>query len=58
MAEQVRFNERPAGERVSGRLEDELGGRHVRVRDAAMVMRHCTFGVLAITADQLVRLVS
>ena len=34
LAEQVRYNERTAGERVNGRLKDEFGGRHVRVRGA------------------------
>ena len=37
---------------------DEFGGRHVRVRGASKVMCHCMFGVLALTADQLVRLVT
>ena len=46
LAEQVRYNERTAGERVNGRLKDEFGGRHVRVRGAAKVMCHCMFGVL------------
>ena len=45
------YNERTAGERVNGRLKDEFGGRHVRVRGAAKVMCHCMFGVLALTAD-------
>ena len=58
LAEQVRYNERTAGERVNGRLKDEFGGRHVRVRGAAKVMCHCMFGVLALTVDQLVRLVT
>ena len=57
-AEQVRYNERTAGERVNGRLKDEFGGRHVRVRGAAKVMCHCMFGMLALTADQLLRLVT
>ena len=35
LAEQVRYNERTAGERVNGRLKDEFGGRHVRVRGIA-----------------------
>ena len=43
---------------VNGRLKDEFGGRHVRVRGASKVMCHCMFGVLALTADQLVRLVT
>ena len=51
-------NERTAGERVNGRLKDEFGGRHVRVRGASKVMCHCMFGVLALIADQLVRLVT
>lgn len=56
--EDVRYNERTAVERVNGRLKDEFGGRHVRVRGAAKVMCHCMFGVLALTADQLMRLMT
>ncbi len=58
LPEDVRYNERTAGERVNGRLKDEFGGRHVRVRGAAKVMCHCMFGVLALTADQLMRLIT
>ena len=58
LAEQVRYHERTAGERVNGRLKDEFGGRHVRVRGASKVMCHCMFGLLALTADQLMRLVT
>ncbi len=58
LAEQVRYHERTAGERVNGRLKDECGGRHVRVRGASKVMCHCMFGLLALTADQLMRLVT
>ena len=58
LPEQARYNERTAGERVNGRLKDEFGGRHVRVRGASKIMCHCMFGVLALTADQLVRLVT
>ena len=32
LPEQIRYNERTAGERVNGRLKDEFGGRHVRDR--------------------------
>ena len=39
LPEQVRYNERTAGERVNGRLKDEFGGRHVRVRGASKVIR-------------------
>ena len=52
LAEQVRYNERTAGERVNGRLKDEFGGRHVRVRGAAKVMCHCMFGMLARVSRQ------
>jgi hypothetical protein len=43
-------------ERVYARLKDEFGGRHVRVRGAAKVMTHLMFGMLALTADQILRL--
>jgi hypothetical protein len=55
-AEQDRFRERTMVERVNGRLKDEFGARYVRVRGAAKVMAHLMFGVLALTADQLLRL--
>ena len=58
LPEQIRYNERTAGERVNGRLKDEFGGRHIRVRGASKVMCHCMFAVLALTADQLLRLVT
>jgi hypothetical protein len=53
-AESDRFRERTMVERVYARLKDEFGGRHVRVR--GKVMAHLMFGVLALTADQLLRL--
>jgi len=55
-AESDRFKERTMVERVYGRLKDEFGGRFVRVRGAAKVMSHLMFGVLALTADQLLKL--
>lgn len=54
--EEVRFNERTTVERVNSRFKDELGGRHIRVRGALKVMCHAMFGILALTADQLLRL--
>jgi len=57
-AEEERFRERTIVERTYGRLKDEFGGRCVRVRGAAKVMAHLMFGVLALTADQLLRFVS
>ena len=56
-AEQERYKERTMVERVNARLKDEFGGRNVRVRGAAKVAAHLMFGVLALTADQLLRLV-
>ncbi len=53
--EEVRYNERTTVERVNGRLKDEFGARMVRVRGPAKVMCHLMFGVLALTADQLMR---
>jgi hypothetical protein len=58
LAEVVRYNERSAAERVNGRIKDDFGGRHVRVRGHAKVFCHLMFGVLALTIDQLMRLVT
>ena len=58
LAEDVRYNERSAAERVNGRLKDEFGGRNVRVRGHAKVLCHLMFGVLALAIDQLMRLVT
>ena len=44
-------------ERVNARLKDEFGGRMIRVRGALKIMAHLMFGVLALTADQLLRMV-
>jgi hypothetical protein len=52
-----RYNERSNVERVNGRLKDEFGGKMVRVKGHAKVMAHLMFGILALTADQLLRLV-
>lgn len=54
--EAERYNARSAVERVYGRLKDEFGGRYVRVQGPVKVMTHLMFGVLALTADQLLRL--
>ncbi len=43
-------------ERVNGRLKDDCGGRHVRVRGHGKVLCHLMFGVLALTVAQLLRL--
>jgi len=57
MAEKERYKERTMVERVNARLKDEFGGREIRVRGAAKVMAHLMFGVLALTVDQLLKLV-
>jgi len=56
--EEHRYKERSTVERVNGRLKDEFGGRNVRVRGHAKVMCHLMFGILALTADQLLRFVT
>jgi Transposase DDE domain/Transposase domain (DUF772) len=58
LAEDVRYNERSAAERVNGRIKDDFGARYVRVRGHAKVFCHLMFGVLALTIDQLMRLVT
>ncbi len=54
--EAIRYNERTVAERINGRLKDEFGGRTVMVQGATKVMSHLMFGVLALSADQLMRL--
>jgi hypothetical protein len=58
LPEDRRYNERTVIERVYARLKDEFGGRMIRVRGCAKVMTHLMFGILALTADQLMRLVT
>ena len=56
--ETLRYRERSTVERVNGRLKDEFGAPHVRVRGHAKVLCHLMFGVLALTVDQLLRLLN
>jgi len=55
--EDRRYKNRTSVERAYARLKDEFGGRMIRVRGYAKVMTHLMFGILALTADQLMRLV-
>jgi len=55
--EEIRYNERSTVERVNGRLKEEFGGKTIRVKGWAKVKAHLMFGILALTADQLLRLV-
>ena len=56
--EALRYHERSTVERVNGRLKDEFGARQIRVRGPAKVMCHLMFGILALTVDQLIRLLN
>jgi hypothetical protein len=58
LAEDVRYNERSSAERVNSALKDSYGGRTVRVRGHAKVFCHLMFGILALTVEQLMRLVT
>lgn len=55
-AEAIRYNERTVAERSNARLKDEFGGKHLMVKGDTKVMSHLMFGVLALAADQLMRL--
>ena len=48
---------RSGSERVNGRLKDEFGGRHVRVRGYDKVLAHLMFGMIVLAASQLMRLI-
>jgi hypothetical protein len=54
--EAQRYKERTQAERMNARLKDEFGGNNVWVRGPAKVMSHLMFGLLVLTADQLMRL--
>jgi len=56
-AEDMRYNERSNVERINKRLKEEFGGKMVRVKGWSKVTAHLMFGILALTADQLLRLV-
>ena len=55
-AEAIRYNERTVAERSNARLKDEFGGKHLMVKGGVKVMGHLMFGILALSADQLMRL--
>ena len=50
--EERRYVERSGSERVNGRLKDEFGGRHVRVRGYDKVLAHLMFGMTVLTMRQ------
>lgn len=53
-----RYDERTTVERANSALKDDFGGRMVRVRGHAKVFAHLMFGILALTADRLLRMVA
>lgn len=55
-AEAVRYRERTAAERFNSRLKGEFGGETVMVRGHSKVKLHLMFGVIALFADQLLKL--
>ena len=57
-SQDVRYNQRSSAERVNSNLKDNFGGRHIRVRGHTKVYTHLMFGLLSITALQLMRLVT
>jgi IS5 family transposase len=57
-AQERRYQERTAVERAIGRLKEEFGGSQVRVRGDVKVHCHLMFGLLALFADQLLKLVT
>ena len=54
--EAARYNERTAVERFNSRIKEEFGANNVMVRGAKKVMMHLMFGVVALFADQLLKL--
>ena len=56
--EAVRYNERTAVERFNSRMKEEFGARNVMVRGAQKVKLHLMFGVIALFADQLLKLIT
>jgi hypothetical protein len=56
--EAVRYRERTVAERFNSRLKEGFGAANVMVRGAAKVRLHLMLGVVALFADQLLKLIS
>jgi len=56
--EAARYKERTVAERFNSRLKEEFGGCTVMVRGAKKVRLHLMFGVIALFADQLLKLIN
>jgi len=52
----VRYRERTTAERGNSRLKDSFGCRHLRVRGHAKAHLHVMFGIVALFADQVLKL--
>lgn len=57
-AHDIRYNERSGAERGNSALKDSYCGRSVRVRGHAKVLCHLMFGILALTVEQVMRLIA
>jgi hypothetical protein len=57
-AQKERYGLRTIVERMTGRLKDEFGGGHIRVRGHRKVTAHLMLGVLMLAVDQVLRLAS
>ena len=55
-AQATRYHERTTVERSYGQLKDGFGARYVRVKGNPKVMTHLMFGVVALTVEQLIRM--
>lgn len=55
-AEAIRYHVRTTVERANARIKDEFGALTVRVKGGVKVFAHLMFGILAQTADQLLKL--
>jgi IS5 family transposase len=54
--EAIRYRERTVCERFNSRIKEEFGGHHVMVQGYQKVKLHLMFGVIALFADQLLKL--
>lgn len=55
--EKEHYKKRSVSERMNARLKDEFGARMIYVRGHEKIKAHLMFGVIALTVDQLIRLV-
>ena len=56
--EKERYKVRSSAERVNSNLKDNFGGSMIRVRGAIKIFSHLMFGLLALTIEQTIRLLT